>query len=282
MSIPIPTIDAQLFCRAECIIGEGPFWHDGRLHWVDILASSLLSCDQRGSDVAIRPVPSHLGAAAPWGDGFIAATQQGVGIVSAAGDFTLLKESPILAANRRCNDGKLDPAGRFWFGTNDYEFEPGAGALYRVSRDGSVKEITAGLILPNGLAWDRRAELFYFIDTFTHRVDVFDFDLASGDVANRRVAFEVPREFGLPDGMTCDRLGRLWIAFWGGSRVVAFDPASGRPVGQVRAPTRLTSSCCLGPDESTLYITTARNTLSPEVLREEPLAGSVFRADLPV
>lgn len=282
MSMPLATTEAQLFHRAECIVGEGPFWHDGRLYWVDILGSSLHSCDSTGANTTVRSVPSHLGAAAPWGDGFIAATQQGVGILSAAGKFTLLADSPRLATKRRCNDGKLDPSGRFWFGTNDYEFEPGAGALYRVSPGGSVKEVATGLILPNGLAWDGPAERFYFIDTFTHRVDVFDFDLASGEVANRRLAFETPREFGLPDGMTCDRLGRLWVAFWGGSRVVAFDPGSGRPVAQVRAPTRLTSSCCLGPDGNTLYITTARNTLSAEVLRQEPLAGSVFRADLPI
>jgi sugar lactone lactonase YvrE len=193
----------------------------------------------------------------------------------------VLAESPALGANMRCNDGKLDPAGRFWFGTTDYEFKPGSGRLYRVARNGSVQEIANGLILPNGLDWDARAGRFYFIDTFAHRVDVFDFDLASGDVANRRTAFEVPREFGLPDGMARDSFGRLWVAFWGGSRVIAFDPGSGRPVGEVRVPTRLTSSCCLGADERTLYITTARNTLSAETLSREPLAGSVFRADLP-
>jgi sugar lactone lactonase YvrE len=279
--MPIPTIDAQLFCRADCLVGEGPFWHARRLFWVDILRSSLHSCDETGSRAEVRSLPSHLGAAAPWNDGFIAATQQGVGIVSAQGDFTLLADSPTLGVNLRCNDGKLDPAGRFWFGTTDYEFKPGSGALYRVARDNSVREIANGLILPNGLDWDERAERFYFIDTFTHRVDVFDFDMVSGEVANRRVAFELPREWGLPDGMSRDLFGRLWVAFWGGSRVVAFDPNSGQPLAMVQVPTRLTSSCCLGPDGQTLYITTARNTLSADVLREEPLAGSVFRAALP-
>jgi sugar lactone lactonase YvrE len=248
---------------------------------VDILRSSLHSCDETGSRAEVRSLPSHLGAAAPWNDGFIAATQQGVGIVSAQGDFTLLADSPTLGVNLRCNDGKLDPAGRFWFGTTDYEFKPGSGALYRVARDNSVREIANGLILPNGLDWDERAERFYFIDTFTHRVDVFDFDMVSGEVANRRVAFELPREWGLPDGMSRDLFGRLWVAFWGGSRVVAFDPNSGQPLAMVQVPTRLTSSCCLGPDGQTLYITTARNTLSADVLRKEPLAGSVFRAALP-
>ena len=281
MSLQVTTVDADLFCRADCLIGEGPFWHEGRLFWVDILGSSLHSCDASGLKEAVRHVPSHLGAAAPWDGGFIAATQQGVGIISNDGDFALLAGSPTLKTNMRCNDGKLDPAGRFWFGTTDYEFKAGSGALYRVDHDGDVREIANGLILPNGLVWDGPAEHFYFIDTFTHRVDVFDFNLVSGEIANRRVAFETPPDYGLPDGMTRDFLGRLWVAFWGGGCVIAFDADTGRPVLQVRVPTRLTSSCCLGPDGRSLYITTARNTLSAEMLRQEPLAGSVFRVDLP-
>jgi sugar lactone lactonase YvrE len=281
MSMPVPSVDAELFCRASCVIGEGPFCHDGRLYWVDILESSLHSCDASGSQTTVCSLPSHLGAAAPWTDGFIAATKQGVGVISAEGHFKLLAESPALEGNLRSNDGKLDPAARFWFGTCDYEFTAGAGALYRVTRDGAVRKILDQLILPNGLAWDPNAERFYFIDTFTYRVDVFDFDLASGDIANRRVAFKTPHEYGLPDGMSCDSLGRLWIAFWGGSRVVAFDPGSGEPIAVVQVPTRLTSSCCVDPAGGALYITTARNTLSPAILRAEPLAGSVFRAALP-
>jgi sugar lactone lactonase YvrE len=281
MSTAVPTIDAQLFCQADSVIGEGPFWHQQRFYWVDILGSSLHSCDATGSDSAFYSLPSHVGAAAPWDDGFIAATKDGVGVVSEAGHFSLLAESPLLGVNLRCNDGKLDPAGRFWFGTCDYEFTPGAGALYRVSQNGGVQKILDGLILPNGLAWDEHAERFYFIDTFTHRIDVFDFDLSSGEIANRRVAIEMPREFGLPDGMCCDSFGRLWVAFWGGSRVMGFDPHNGEPIAMVHVPTRLTSSCCVDPEGRGLYITTARNTLSPDTLRAEPLAGSVFRATLP-
>lgn len=277
----VPSCDAELFCRAECLVGEGPFWHEQRLYWVDILGSRVHSCDASGSDTQSFTLPSHVGAVAPWASGFIAGTKQGIGTVNASGDFTLLPGSPRLVSDHRCNDGKLDPAGRFWCGTTHYEFAPGRGALYRVERDGNVSRVLDSLILPNGLAWDEAAGLFYFIDTFAHRVDVFDYDAGSGDISSRRVAFEIPKELGLPDGMALDASGRLWVACWGGSRVVAFDPASGRAVHQIRVPTRLTSSCWIGPAGDVLYITTARNTLSAEVLAEEPLAGSVFRAGLP-
>lgn len=277
----IPTRDAQLFCRMTCVVGEGPFWHEERLHWVDILGSRLYSCDSTGADLRSVGAPSHLGAAAPWPNGFIAGTKQGIGVLSANGVFALLPDSPVLDANERCNDGKLDSSGRFWCGTTAYDFTPGQGALYRVDRGGGVKCVLKGLILPNGLDWDEAARRFYFIDTFEHRVDVFDYDASSGDIENRRVAFHVPQELGLPDGMARDAYGRLWIACWGSGRVVAFDCGTGRAVYQIRLPTRLSSSCWIGPDQRTLYITTARNTLSAETLAAEPLAGSVFRAELP-
>jgi sugar lactone lactonase YvrE len=281
MSARVPTRDAELFCRIECVVGEGPFWHQGRLFWVDILGSRLHSCDEKGADLHSIDFPSHLGAAAPWGAGFIAGTKDGLGVMISHGAFKLLPASPPMATGMRFNDGKLDPSGRFWCGSNAYTFTPGMGSLYRVERNGAIKCLVTGLILPNGLDWDEDAGLFYFVDTFTQRVDKFDYDAASGDIENRRLAFHIPKEYGIPDGMSLDPQGRLWVACWGGSRVVAFEPKTGRTLCTIRVPTQLSSSCAVGPDGRSLYITTARSVLSPEALANEPLAGSVFRAELP-
>jgi len=280
-SVNIPTLDAELFCRVECLVGEGPFWHDHHLYWVDIFQSRLYTCDERGVGLRFLTLPSHVGAAAPYGRGFIAGTKDGIGLLTSEGSFSLLPSSPRLPAEVRFNDGKLDPAGRFWCGTTTYEVTPKAGALYRVERDGEVKCVLEGLTIANGLDWDKEAGLFYYIDTPTQRVDVFDYDAASGAIEHRRVAFEIPKELGLPDGMTRDSIGRLWIACWGAGQVVGFDPHTGQSVGRIRVPTQLPSSCWIGPDGRTLYITTARSVLSPEALACEPLAGSVFRAELP-
>jgi sugar lactone lactonase YvrE len=225
-------------------------------------------------------VPSDLGAAAPWGDGFIAGTQEGIGLLSRNGKLSLLANSPPLSAAFRFNDGKLDPAGRFWCGTTTYDFTPQAGALYRVEQNGEMACVLDGLTLANGLDWDVKARRFYFIDTMTQRVDVFDYDVVSGQIANRRVAFEIPKALGIPDGMACDCDGRVWVACWGGGHVVGFEPNTGAVIGRIRVPTQLTSSCWVGPDHGTMYITTARLNLSAETLAKEPLAGSVFQAPL--
>ena len=277
--MPLRTLDAELFCRSESLLGEGPFWHENRLYWVDILQSKLQSCDATGQDCRAAVIPSHVGAAAPWQGGFIAGTQQGIGILTADGAFNLLPATPQLSSSMRFNDGKLDPVGRFWCGTMDYQAAAGAGALYRVERNGAIAAVLDGITIANGLAWDDRAGRFYYIDTPTHRVDVFDFDLGAGTIANRRTAFELPPEYGLPDGMARDTAGRLWIAFWRGGQVIGFDPVHGEPACRIRVPTRLTSSCWI--DNSTLYITTARTELSAAELRGEPLAGCVFRVQLP-
>ena len=82
--MPLRTLDAELFCRSESLLGEGPFWHENRLYWVDILQSKLQSCDATGQDCRAAVLPSHVGAVAPWQGGFIAGTQQGIGILTKA------------------------------------------------------------------------------------------------------------------------------------------------------------------------------------------------------
>jgi D-xylonolactonase len=275
------SLDATLFCQSESLLGEGTIWHRDRLYWVDILQSELQSCDGRGQDRRALTLPSHVGAAAPWPGGFIAGTQQGIGILTPEGAFHVLPDSPRLAPGLRFNDGKLDPQGRFWCGTMDYSAAPHAGSLYRVEQNGRVTCVLDGITIANGLAWNESAGRFYYIDTITHRVDVFDFDPPSGAIANRRTAFELPAEYGLPDGMSRDSSGRLWIAFWRGGQVIGFAPDTWKPVYRIQVPTRLTSSCWIHEESRTLYITSARTELSPAQLVAEPLAGSVFCAALP-
>lgn len=276
---PATLLDAELFFRDDCLLGEGPFWHEERLFWVDILNCQLRSCDARGNDFGILRFPSHVGCVAPWGKGFIAGTKEGLGTISIGGSYRPLPQSPVLPRNIRFNDGKLDPAGRFWCGTMDYEARAGMGALYVVEKDGSVREVLDGITIANGLAWDERAGLFYYIDTALGRVDVFDYNIGTGAITNRRVAFRIPAELGLPDGMALDDAGTLWIACWRGAHVLGYDPHSGELRARLRLPTRLSSSCWIHRDR--IYVTTARTELNPDQLRMEPLAGSIFTGRLP-
>jgi len=116
----------------------------------------------------------------------------------------------------------------------------------------------------------------YYIDTPTRRVDVFDFDPGDGAISNRRPLLQVEGP-GHPDGMAVDAEGSLWVALWGGWRVLHVLP-DGTVAGSIEVPASQVSSCCFGgPDLRDLYITTARQRLDAGRLAAEPLAGGVFR-----
>lgn len=122
----------------------------------------------------------------------------------------------------RCNDGKADPFGNLWIGCMSRSLDSGAGeaqpeaGLYCMTPDGQVKTMLTGLYLGNGLAWSGDGRKFYYIDTMLHNVQVFDFDPDTVTLSNGREAFAIPAELGLPDGMTIDCEGKLWIAMFGG------------------------------------------------------------------
>jgi sugar lactone lactonase YvrE len=118
----------------------------------------------------------------------------------------------------------------------------------------------------------------YFNNTVLNNLYAYDFDMEAGTVSNRRVWHRFPKPDGLPDGMTTDAAGRLWIAHWGGSCVTCHDPVSAAELCRIAIPASHVTDCAFGDaDMRTLYITTARNSLTPEQEAAEPLAGGLFR-----
>jgi len=179
--------------------------------------------------------------------------------------------------DQRMNDGKCDPAGRFWAGTMALDKRPGAGALYRLDPDGRVHRILDGVSISNGLDWSDDGRLMYYVDTPTRSIDVFDFDVASGAIANRRALARVERGDGWPDGLTLDADGYIWVALWAGAAVRRYAP-DGTLDRVVAVPTTYPTSCAFGgPDLQDLYVTTAATALTPEERLREPLAGGLFR-----
>ncbi len=131
--------------------------------------------------------------------------------------------------------------------------------------------------ISNGLDWTEDGGRMYYIDTPTKSIDVFDFDAASGAIANRRSLVQVPDRQGFPDGMTLDAEGGIWVAFWGGGVVRRYTP-DGALDREIRLPVTQPTSCAFGGrDLRDLYITTAATTLSPEERSRQPHAGGVFR-----
>jgi sugar lactone lactonase YvrE len=191
----------------------------------------------------------------------------------------LLAEVEAHLPENRFNDGKCDPAGRYWAGTMSLTDQPSKGALYQLEADHTVKRLIPDVSISNGLAWTSDGGTMYFADTPTRQIAAFDYDLVTGDVNNRRTVVHIPEDQGFPDGMTIDSEGMIWVAHWDGWQVSRWNPNTGEQLCAIPVPASQVTSCTFGgPDLDQLFITTARVGLDEEELSKQPLAGGVFRA----
>ena len=259
-------------------LAEGPVWdaRSGRLAWIDVLSSQVLLTDVASGQTDVIEVPSHVGSIAPRAaGGFVAALQDGFWVV---GDGRPRRITSVAEARPglRFNDGKCDPAGRFWAGTMAYDEAPGAGALYRLNRDGRASLMLDGVTISNGLAWSSDGRTMYYVDSPTRRVDAFSFAPQTGEIGGRRTVILLPPGLGVPDGMTLDAEGGIWVALWGGGVVHRY--LDGQLAQVIRLPVSQATSCAFGgADLDELYVTSAREGLSREQREAQPLAGAVFR-----
>ncbi|MFI6048824.1 SMP-30/gluconolactonase/LRE family protein [Streptomyces violascens] len=260
-----------LAVREWAELGEGPTWDaaTGRLIWVDILSSRIHSYDPGSGRRTVMATEQHVGAAKPRaGGGLVVNLRDGVGLYGPDGGFSWLLHDPV--AGRRANDAAVAPDGALWAGTMRYDEAPGGGTLTRIAADGSAEEILGDVAVSNGIGWSPDGRLMYYIDTPTRTIDVFDFD---GQLAhNRRKFVSVEAGAGLPDGLTVDAEGGVWVALWDGGAVRRYAPDGGLDQ-VVELPVRRPTACVFGgPDLTDLYITTARaGQAAPH-----PLAGSVL------
>ena len=272
-------IQAKVFVKVRCELGEGPFWHDDHLWWVDIPRGHLHSADKTGRIRTTDSVGQKLGASAPIGnDRFILALEKDLAIFDRkSSSLRTVATHDTSYAGARFNDGKCDPAGRFLAGTlSDSESEP-VCALYSYAPDREIGKIREGIILSNGLAWDSQGTTLYYIDSLTYEIAAFVYCIESGSLGAHRVVIRIPPKMGIPDGMDIDVDGNLWIAHWGAASVCCWSPQTGECLYKIALPCTQPTSCCFGgPGYTRLYITTAREGLSDEELSKQPLAGHVF------
>ncbi|NEK87417.1 SMP-30/gluconolactonase/LRE family protein [Blastococcus saxobsidens] len=255
--------------------GEGPVWWPGwgGLRWVDLTAGDVLSLAGDGTVRRTRVGEVAAALRPRRGGGAVIAVERGFVLEDADGALRPLGEL-WTDDGVRMNDGGCDPDGRFWCGTMAYDQTPGAAAMYRLDVDGSARQVFGGVTVSNGLEWSRDGRLAYYDDTATHRIDVFDYD-PDGGLTGRR-PFVTLDDGGLPDGLTVDAEGGVWVALYGSGAVHRYD-AGGRLDAVVELPTPKVTACTFGgPALDQLFVTTSQEGMRPG---EDPLAGALFRVD---
>jgi len=268
----------EVAARGADLLGECPLWDErGRLlWWVDSRWPAVKQLDPASGAVMMLVLPEVVGSIAfREQGGLLAATKSGIHFLDAASGALEARANPEAALpENRFNDGRCDRAGRFWAGTmSDVKRDP-VGSLYRFDADMACTRLRNAVVIPNSLAFSPDGGRMYFADTMRHILWAYDYDPASGAATNERVFADAGA--GRPDGSCVDAEGCLWNAEYGGWRLVRYTPA-GKVDRVVEVPVANPTCCCFGGEDlGTLYVTTARQRLSPEELARQPLAGSLL------
>ena len=271
-------IKAEQVTAADAHHGEGPVWHPGwgGLRWVDMLAGDILHLDPNG-----RVERWHVGTVAavlrPRRDGgLVIATEDRFALAETAGGPVTTLPAVFDDPALRFNEGGCDPDGNLLVGTMAYDETPGAGTVYRLAADHTVHVVIGAVTVSNGLAWTADGTTAFYADSPTSRIDRFDWNRAQG-LHNRRPFVSIAPGDGVPDGLTVDADGRVWVALYNGAAVRAYD-SEGALVETVELPVPKVTACTFGGRElEQLFITTSRQG---DDGASHPGAGAVFAADV--
>lgn len=267
-------------------VGEGPLWHPGerRLYWVDIDGFAVHRIDPASGEHhewRMESEPSALAMHA--GGGLVVAQRKGFyHLDTDSGGVTLIAPAPYDTSRFRFNDGRVDPAGRFWVGTMYEPRNQQAAEMFCLDRGTVRTQWSGGMTNSNGLGFAPDARRMYHADTTAHRIDCYDYDAASGAAANPRPFQQfasdksAPGYGGRPDGAAVDSEGNYWIAMFEGGRVLCFAP-DGKLLREVGLPLRCPTMVAFGGDDlKTLYITSAGHNRSQAEREQYPLTGCVL------
>ena len=276
-----PAVECVL--KAEAIVGESPVWcaRERVLYWVDITGQQIHRFHPASgvNDTFHLPDPVTCVALRERG-GLLATLRKDFAFFDPGTErLRVLDRVEEDKPDNRFNGGKCDRQGRFWAGTmNGKHWDAPSGSLYRLDADLRVTCEQTGCVCANGLDWSPDGRVLYFTESFAYGIFAYDFEAATGQIANRRLFASVDQSSGaFPDGLTVDAEGCVWSVHNAVGRVVRYTPCrQHRPRGATAraAPVRLLRSA--GTSLDILYVTTARETMTADQLAEAPLSGSLF------
>lgn len=275
----MPDVSAPFAHRSE--LGEMPQWDAARsrLTYVDINGGSIHELDTESGELASVEISSPLSFAIQVAGSTTRLCGNGNDLIAVDADGAELARLPVELgmSGNRLNEGKADPRGRLWIGSMSKTREPEQAALYRLDQRGLAKIRT--ITLGNGTDWDVERNRMYHVDSTTQQIDVWDYDVETGDVYNRRAWATIDLDDGLPDGLTIDAEGCVWVCLFEGGVIRRLDP-DGTRIVDVALPTRYATCPAFGGDDlATMFVTTSRYKLSPDERACDPLAGALLVFD---
>jgi sugar lactone lactonase YvrE len=273
---------AEHFLPVQNEMGETPIWvpEENALYWVDAAQKLIYRFDSvTGNYTFFQPEMPVRALCRRAAGGWLLITDHGLAFWNPPTNVCEFLVDPYAGnPDLQLNDGTIDRQGRLLVGSfNHTKLDAPDGSLYGFDPDRSLHKLDGQLVLSNGIGVSPDGKTVYVVEMFANHITAYDYETETGQVHNRREFVSIPRDAGMPDGLTVDSDGFVWVAHWGGWRISRYDPA-GKREREVHVPVEIVT--CIGfggayVDE--LYITTAWWSLNAQQRKEQPLAGDLFR-----
>jgi sugar lactone lactonase YvrE len=273
------SIDISVVASDHSLLGEGPVWDAQlrRLLHLDVTRGLVYELTLDGQNRVLAERDGAVGSVTPRAaGGMVLAVGHDLITIDQDGQERVVASAEVDDPDTRINDCRCDPQGRLWAGTMTMSRSPGKCGLYRLEPGEPLRKILTDVSVSNGLGWSPEGDRMFYVDTLSSRVDVLDFDGRDGSVSGRRPFATIDPADGLPDGLAVDVEGGVWVCLFRGGAIHRYS-ADGRLDTVVRLPV-IAPTCPVfgGDDLKSLYVTTARHTLTDEQLAKDPLAGALL------
>ena len=264
---------------------EGCVWDPvrQRLLFVDLYAGRVFDHDPESGAVVVHELGGQATDVHPTTrpDRLLVAVRDGIALFDDAGAATSLARPLHGRPGLRMNDGHVAPDGRYFAGTMADDVTPGVGELFCLDPGtGELSVVLGGVTISNGIDWSPDGAIVYYVDSPTGRIDVFDYDAGTpAGLTDRRPFARIDPDLGMPDGLTVDAEGGVWVAVFGGGQVQRFTPSGERDAVMHTPGASLVTACCFGGrDLDELFIATSQENLGADDLAAQPEAGRIFAA----
>jgi sugar lactone lactonase YvrE len=261
------------------MLGESPVWDPDkqRLYWVDGVRKLIRSHDPATAEFHEWEMPSTIGSIGlAEGNKLVAGLSDGIYLV----DLETGKTDPLFKLDPadqlvRFNDGKVDRQGRFVCGTMGVQADP-LGELYRVNGKGAAQMLANGIRIANALCFSPDGETMYFADSLDRSIRAYRYGSGSDPLEGPRIHVDTEPFNSGPDGATIDNEGFIWVALVQSGKVARFD-TEGLVDRVIECPVDMPSCVAFGgPDMSTLFVTSIKDSGSGRAISRHPAGGHLF------
>ena len=275
----IKTAEPKVVWKSNCILGEGTLWvkEHNSIYFVDIKKKKIHILNVKNKKRKVIKVNKQIG--------FITHIKKNIFILGLEREIRIvnLKSKKVIKSivieedlsNNRINDGKTDPKGRLWFGTMDNpERSIKNGSLYCLDKDLIIHKVDTGYFITNGPAFLNENNFYH---TDSRRRIIYKLKINKYlKIIKKEVFIKLNSKNGSPDGMTLDRNKNLWVATYGGAKLLVFNK-NGKLKHTVKFPAKNITNCTFGGKNNTeIFVTTAKKSMNKSELQRYSFSGSLF------